>query len=176
MVEMSRSPSALDSTPGHAHFLAGWPCWNLPRRAAAPLTAPSMKRLLAVAGLATMLVTAAAVVPGARSHAATSKSVTVHCPSGDTTGFVTPHSVSILVGDSLLWRMTGRVVSDSIVISLKDAQQSWPFAGSPSRGGSSARAAGATTAGTYGYNVRLLCRLPGGGRQSVTIDPDIIIE
>jgi len=135
-----------------------------------------MKRLLAVSGLAAMLVTAAAVAPGTRAVAATSKSVMVHCPSGDTTGFVTPNSVTIAVGDSLVWRMTGRVVSDSIVISLKDPQQSWPFLGNPSRGGSNARAVGATTAGTYGYNVRLLCRMPGGGRQSVTIDPDIIIE
>ena len=135
-----------------------------------------MKRLLAVAGLAAMLVTAAAVAPGTRAAAGTSQSVMVHCPSGDTTAFVTPNSVTIAVGDSLVWRMTGRVVSDSIVISLKNPQQSWPFRGTPSRGGSNARTAGATATGTYGYNVRLLCRMPGGGRQSVTIDPDIIIE
>ena len=135
-----------------------------------------MKRLLAVSGLAALLVTAAAVAPTRRTAAATSKTVMVHCPSGDTTGFVTPQSVTIAVGDSLLWRMTGRVLSDSIVISLKDSEQSWPFEGNPSRGGSSARAVNATTAGTYGYNVRLVCRMPGGGRQSVTIDPDIIIE
>ncbi len=135
-----------------------------------------MKLPLASVGLAAILLTAAAGTPRTRSAVASTKSVTIHCPAGDTTGFVTPNSVSILVGDSLLWRVTGRVASDSIVISLKDPQQSWPFAGSPSQGGSSARAAGATTAGTYGYNVRLLCRLPGGGRQSVTIDPDIIIE
>ena len=149
---------------------------NPPRRAAAPLHGPNMTRLLTGTALAALLVTAAAVAPGARAPAASSKSVTVHCPAGDTAGFVTPNTVSIAVGDSVVWRTTGRVVSDSIVISLKNAQQTWPFAGNPSRGGSSARAAGATTVGTYGYNVRLLCRLPGGGRQSVTIDPDIIIE
>jgi hypothetical protein len=68
------------------------------------------------------------------------------------------------------------VASDTLVISLKDGSQTWPFSGAVPHGTSSAHTGSARTPGTYGYSVDLLCRLPGGGTQAVTIDPDIIIE
>jgi hypothetical protein len=72
--------------------------------------------------------------------------------------------------------MAGEVVSDSVVITLKDPQQVWPFAGArPSGGSDGANTGAAITRGTYGYNVRLLCRMPGGTR-SVVIDPDVIVD
>ena len=89
---------------------------------------------------------------------------------------MTPPQVHVAVGESVQWRMAGEVVSDSVVITLKDPQQVWPFAGArPSGGPDSANTGAALTRGTYGYNVRLLCRMPGGTR-SVVIDPDVIID
>jgi len=101
----------------------------------------------------------------------------VHCRNGNNGPFVTPNRVRISVGDTLVWTTDGTVVADSIAISLKHPdQQSWPFAGNPPRGGSTVRARGATTPGTYQYNVTVTCRMPGGGTQTETIDPDIIID
>lgn len=100
--------------------------------------------------------------------------VQVHCPSGNRDAFVTPNQVKISVGDDIEWRMGGQVVTESIQISLKDPDQAWPFDGSPSRGGKSARARGAHTPGTYAYNVTVVCQTPDGP-QEVVIDPDIII-
>jgi plastocyanin len=102
--------------------------------------------------------------------------VQVHCPDGNRNAFVTPASLHIAVGDSVDWRMTGQVTSDSLIIALKDTAQVWPFAGKPPRGGTSATAAAAARKGTYGYSVTLDCRVPAGGTQHVVIDPDIIIE
>lgn len=135
-----------------------------------------MKHVLAVAGFAIVVAAGSAALPFGTSPAAKTARVMVHCPNGNQPGFVTPASVTIAVGDSIEWRMTGQVTSDSLIISLKNPQQAWPFAGSPPRGGSSARTLNARTAGTYGYNVGLRCRTPNGGSQPVVIDPDIIIE
>lgn len=101
--------------------------------------------------------------------------VMVHCPAGDREAFVTPQQVRVRVGESVEWRMNGQVASDSIAVSLKDSEQNWPFDGAPSRGGQAARANNARTPGTFGYNVRLLCRIPNEGVREVIIDPDIII-
>lgn len=106
----------------------------------------------------------------------TTARVMVHCPAGNREAFVTPPQVRVARGDNIEWRMNGNVVSDSIVISLKSGEQTWPFSGSPSRGGEVARANDARTPGTYGYNVRLLCRIPNEGVREVVIDPDIIID
>ncbi|MFN8668025.1 MAG: hypothetical protein U0164_12680 [Gemmatimonadaceae bacterium] len=119
---------------------------------------------------------ATTALTAAGTHQARTAQVMVHCPAGNREAFVTPPRVTVSVGDDVEWRMTGQVASDSIVISLKDDAQQWPFAGNPSRGGTSARARGARTRGTYGYNVTLQCRIPGEGVREVVIDPDIIVN
>lgn len=100
----------------------------------------------------------------------------VHCPNGNNEGFVTPRQLRIALGDSVEWRMAGPTPSDSIIISLKDTTQVWPFDSTPPRGGANARANRARTRGTYAYGVSLLCREQGGPPQRVYIDPDIIVE
>ena len=135
-----------------------------------------MKRVLAVTGYATVLAVGIAALPYVSHRVPSTSQVLVHCPNGNQPAFVTPAQVTIAVGDSIVWRMTGQVASDTLVISLKDGQQAWPFSGAVPHGKSSARTGSARVPGTYGYNVDLECRLPGGGTQSVTIDPDIIIE
>ena len=135
-----------------------------------------MRRVFAVAGSATLLVVGVASMPFAPRHAAQTSRVMVHCPNGDQPAFVTPPRITIAVGDTVEWRMTGQVTSDSLIISLKDPEQAWPFAGPVPKGASSARTGNARAKGTYGYNGHLHCRLPSGGTESVTIDPDIIIE
>jgi plastocyanin len=108
------------------------------------------------------------------SRAATSR-VMVHCRAGNTPAFATPQQVRIAVGDTVEWRAAGNVVMDSISISLKDATQSWPFEGTPTRGGTVIRTLAAVAPGTYGYDITVRCRVPGGGMQRQVIDPDIII-
>ena len=123
-----------------------------------------------------LTVVAATAFSPARPLQPRTAQVMVHCPAGNNPAFVTPPRVRISVGEDIEWRMTGQVASDSIVISLKDDNQQWPFTGSPSRGGSVARARTAQAAGTYGYNVTLQCRIPNEGVREVVIDPDIIIN
>lgn len=135
-----------------------------------------MRHILAVAGTATLIVAGIAAIPFAAHRVAQNSQVMVHCPNGNQAAFVTPVNDTIAVGDSIVWRMTGQVTSNSLVISLKDSAQAWPFAGSVPSGTTSAQTDNAQTKGTFGYNVHLVCRVPGGGTQSVTIDPDIIIE
>jgi len=147
-----------------------------PDRAVAPLHPEySVKRALVLVGSAALLAATAAVRFGMKPAAAPSR-VMVHCPAGTQGAFVTPPQVKVAVGDTVQWRMAGAVVSDSVVITLKDPQQAWPFTGArPSGGPDGANTGAARTRGTYGYNVRLLCRMPGG-TQSVLIDPDVIID
>lgn len=109
-----------------------------------------------------------------QSRAATAR-VMVHCSAGRTPAFATPQRVRIAVGDTVEWRAAGNVVMDSISISLKDSTQSWPFEGTPARGGTVIRTLAAVAPGTYGYDITVLCRVPGGGVQRQVIDPDIII-
>jgi hypothetical protein len=136
-----------------------------------------MKRSTAVAACVTLLVVGIAAAPfTSRSPRANKSQIMVHCPNGNQPAFVTPVKDTIAVGDSIVWRMTGQVTSDSLVISLKDPNQAWPFTGPMPRGTTSAQTGAARVKGTYGYNVHLLCRVPGGGSTPVTIDPDIIIE
>ncbi len=113
--------------------------------------------------------------PGGRTPPPTTARAMVHCPAGNHEGFVTPSSLSISLADSVEWLMTGQVVSDSLIITLKDSTQSWPFEGTPPRGGTSALAKVAKTKGTYGYSITLQCH-SGDGSQRVVIDPDIIIN
>jgi plastocyanin len=108
------------------------------------------------------------------TQAATAR-VMVHCRAGNTPAFVTPQQVRIAVGDTVEWRAAGNIVMDSIYISLKDSTQSWPFEGTPARGGPVTRTLAAVEPGTYGYDVTVLCRIPGGGVRREVIDPDIII-
>lgn len=134
-----------------------------------------MRRVFAVlVGTATMGIGAAALPFAGRASLNTPR-VMVHCSNGQNPAFVTPPQVRIAVGDSVEWQMAGNVASDSLQITLKNGDQDWPFDGTPPRGGSSARANTARTQGTYPYNVRLLCRVPGGGTREEIIDPDIII-
>jgi len=135
-----------------------------------------MKFVPTIIGVAAMLGLAAFTLPSRATPAPTTHSVKVHCPAGGHAGFVTPSPVHVVLGDAVKWSMTGQVMSDSIIISLKDSTQTWPFAGSPSHGGTSATASNAAHAGHYGYNVTLLCRVAGGGTQRAVIDPDIIIQ
>ncbi len=135
-----------------------------------------MKHVLAIAGVTAMIGLGAFAVPGPTTPPPKTARVMVHCPAGNRAAFVTPPSLHIAVGDSVQWRMTGQATSNSLVISLKDTAQTWPFAGEPPRGDTTATAPAAETKGTYGYNVTLECRLPRGGTRHVVIDPDIIIE
>lgn len=134
-----------------------------------------MRRPLVLLGLFALVGTVAAsrsTPPAARGK---TERVTVHCSNGQNEAFVTPQQVEISLGDSVVWRMAGNVASDSVIITLKDTTQVWPFVGQPPRGGASARANAARRVGTYGYNVTLYCRVPGGGTRMEIIDPDIII-
>jgi plastocyanin len=135
-----------------------------------------MKRVVAVAGFTALLAAGIAAVPYSPLRAPSTAQVMVHCPNGNQGAFVTPQQVTIAVGDSVVWRMTGQVTSDTLVISLKDGEQQWPFGGAMPKGKTSARTGDARAKGTYGYNVHLQCRLPGGGSEPVVIDPDIIID
>lgn len=134
-----------------------------------------MRRVLAFLGGATIVGIVAAALPFSGRGALRTAQVSVHCSAGPTAAFVTPVRVEISVGDSVEWRMAGNVASDSLQITLKNDDLDWPFTGTPPRGGNSARADDARTPGTYGYNVRLLCRVAGGGTREEIIDPDIII-
>jgi hypothetical protein len=101
--------------------------------------------------------------------------VAVLCPAGSNPARVQPAIDSISRGDSIRWHMTGPVLSDSVNITLKNAQQRWPFAGTAPHGDSVATTAQAVDSGAYQYRVALWCRVPGGTAQPDTIDPDIII-
>jgi hypothetical protein len=135
-----------------------------------------MKRVVAVAGFVTLLAAGVAAIPYSPPRAAATEQVMVHCPNGGQPGKVTPEPVKIVLGDTILWKMTGQVQSDTLVITLKDERQAWPFDGAMPKGKTSAKSGEARVKGTYGYNVHLLCKRPGGGSDSVVIDPDIIID
>lgn len=104
------------------------------------------------------------------------KTVKVHCRNGNNAPFVTPRQARLSVGDTLLWTGDGTVLPDSITITLKPNQPAWPFQGSAPSGGGTVTTGGATTKGTVQYNATVKCRVPGGGQQWETIDPDIIID
>ena len=135
-----------------------------------------MKRVVAVAGFVTLLAAGVAAIPYSPPRAAATEQVMVHCPNGGQPGKVTPEPVKVVLGDTILWKMTGQVQSDTLVITLKDEKQAWPFDGAMPKGKTSAKSGEARVKGKYGYNVHLQCRRPGGGSDSVVIDPDIIID
>ena len=135
-----------------------------------------MKRIVAVAACVGLLAAGLAALPFSPRRSPVTSQVMVHCPNGNQAAFVTPQRDTIAVGDSIIWRMTGQVTSDTLVITLKDSAQAWPFGGAMPQGKTSAQTGEAQVRGTYGYNVHLQCRLPGGGSEPVVIDPDIIIE
>lgn len=135
-----------------------------------------MKRTVTVAGFVGLLAAGIAAVPHSPLRPPTNAPVMVHCPNGTKAAFVSPESVTVAAGDSIVWRMSGQVTSDTLVISLKDEKQAWPFGGAMPKGKTSAQTGDARIKGTYGYNVLLQCRLPGGGSEQVVIDPDIIID
>lgn len=134
-----------------------------------------MRRPLILVGCLSLLATVAASRSAPPSAPRKVERVSVHCSNGQNEAFVTPQQVEISLGDSVVWRMAGNVASDSIIITLKDPEQVWPFAGLPPRAAGAALARTARRVGTYGYNVTLYCRVPGGGTRMEIIDPDIII-
>ena len=134
-----------------------------------------MKIVVAFAGFAALITAGSAAAPfGTHSVPGTAR-VMVHCPEGGKEAFVTPPEVRIAVGDTVEWRTTGSVITESLAISLKNDAQAWPFSGSVPRGRTSARSGRAATAGSYEYAVHLSCRRPGGGTDDVVIDPVISI-
>jgi len=135
-----------------------------------------MRHLFAIAGVSALFALGGFAEPGSAPPPPKTAHVQVHCPTGNAAGFVTPDSLHIAVDDSVRWGMTGQVTSDSLIITLKNPRQAWPFTGHAPRGGTSATAARALHTGRYGYSVTLECRLPHGGTQRVVIDPDIIIQ
>ena len=135
-----------------------------------------MQRIVAVAGFTAVLAAGIAAVPYSPLRTPATALAMVHCPHGGQPGEVSPPQIRIAVGDTIVWRVTGEVTSDTLVITLKDAEQRWPFSGPMPAGKASAQTGEARVKGTYGYNVHLLCQLPGGGSTPVVIDPDIIID
>ncbi len=101
--------------------------------------------------------------------------VMVHCPNGGNAAFVTPASLVIQLGDTIVWRTTGQTPSDSLWIIPKDSSRPWPFAGRMPAGRTFTSTGRATGRGTVQYAVQLLCRIDGAS-QPVMIDPEIIIQ
>ncbi|MHB1863823.1 MAG: hypothetical protein ACYCVL_12745 [Gemmatimonadaceae bacterium] len=134
-----------------------------------------MKKLAAFAGIAAMVGLGAFACARPTTRSPSTHVVMAHCPAGTNAAFVTPESVTVAVRDSVRWKTTGQAV-DSIIITLKNAGQTWPFTGSIPRGGDSTQTGGADTTGTYPYSVTLHCRVANQPDTVVVIDPDIIIQ
>jgi len=135
-----------------------------------------VRRILAIAGSATLLAAAVAAIPFAARRDPLTAKVQVHCPSGAEPSFVSPAQLKIAVGDSVQWKITGAVGTDTLIITLKDPAQPWPFSGPMPTGRNSAQTGASLAKGTFGYNVTLECKAAAGRTESVTIDPDVIIE
>lgn len=134
-----------------------------------------MTKLAAFTGIAAMFGLGAFACMRATTPPPSTHVVMAHCPAGNHAAFVTPESVTIARGDSVRWKTTGQAV-DSLIITLKNASQTWPFTGRIPRGGDSTQTGGADTTGTYPYNVTLHCRIANQPDTVVVIDPDIIIQ
>ena len=114
-------------------------------------------------------------VPARGARTAT---VNVTCPGpNDQRDAVQPWQAQLQVGDSIQWNLVEPILSDTIMISLKDSSGTWPFA-SPNRprGRRSAAAQNAFVVGRYAYNITLRCPVRGGPPAFIVIDPDIIIN
>ena len=126
--------------------------------------------LALVAGVATASMVAE---PVRAARQPSTEVITVRC-RGANGPVIDKESVTIALGDDVLWRSSGSSIADSLEVSPKEEGARWPFAGGPSKGGSSARARGARMRTTYQYNLSVMCRV-GNGTEWFTIDPDIII-
>lgn len=116
--------------------------------------------------------------PGRQQQAPHTVTVNVKCPApgGNQRDAVVPWERELNVGDTLVWNLVEPVLSDTIQITLKQANRRWPFAGAARAAGRrSARAQGARDPGRYSYNVLLRCPAQGGPAL-ITIDPDFIIN
>jgi hypothetical protein len=103
-------------------------------------------------------------------------SVTCPGPNGQRQA-VQPWQAQLQVGDSIAWNLVQPVLSDTIMIALKDSSEQWPFTSPRNpRGRHNAEAHGAFVVGHYAYNITLRCPVQGGPPAFVTIDPDIIIN
>ncbi len=104
--------------------------------------------------------------------------VNVTCPNPENQRqAVQPWQAQLRLGDTIQWNLAEPILSDTIMISLKDSSETWPFASRANpRGKRSARGQNATAAGHYAYNVTLRCPVKGGPPAFVVIDPDIIIN
>ncbi|MBI4500510.1 MAG: hypothetical protein HY700_05055 [Gemmatimonadetes bacterium] len=103
--------------------------------------------------------------------------VNVTCPGPENQrAAVQPWNAQLQVGDSILWNLVEPILSDTIMISLKDSLRTWPFA-SPARprGKRSAGGQRALVMGTYAYNITLRCPVGGGPPAFIVIDPEFII-
>ncbi len=130
--------------------------------------------LLATVALITGAAALALVPEPARAARQPSTEViTVRC-RGQNGPVIDKPSVTIGLGDDVLWRSSGSTIADSLEVTPKEEGARWPFAGGPSKGGASARARGARFRSTYQYNLQVMCRV-GNGAEWFTIDPDIII-
>ena len=135
-----------------------------------------MKRAVAISAYVGLLAAGIAALPFKSSRVSQNSQVMVHCPNpANPGGLVTPPHDTIALGDSVRWRTTG-AVTDTLVITLKNPGQGWPFLGGARAGSSTVQSGPSSAKGRYGYNVHFTCRLPAGGSQPVDIDPDIIIE
>jgi hypothetical protein len=117
--------------------------------------------------------------PGQEQRARHTVTVNVTCPTrgGNVRDAVTPWEAQLQVGDSLEWNLVEPILSDTIEISLKEAQRRWPFANQArARGRRRVRGHGARDKGRYSYNILLRCPTPSGRPALITIDPDFIIN
>ncbi len=130
--------------------------------------------LLTAAVMAGVAALAVAPAPARAARQPSTEVITVRC-RGSNGPVIDKESVTIALGDDVLWRSSGSSIADSLEISPKNDNARWPFSGNPSRGGASARARGANRKTTYSYNIAVMCRV-GNDAQWFTIDPDIIID
>jgi hypothetical protein len=115
---------------------------------------------------------------GRPERVASTVTVSITCPGPNgQRQAVQPWEAQLNVGDSIAWNLVPPILSDTIMIALKDSSQTWPFS-SPRhpRGRHGATAQGAFVVGQYAYNVTLRCPVRGGPPAFITIDPDIIIK
>ena len=132
------------------------------------------------AGFVTLTALGAHTRTGQSVPARVARTVTVNvtCPGpNNQRDAVQPWEAQVQVGDSILWNLVEPILSDTIMISLKDSSRTWPFA-SPNRprGRRSAGGQNALIVGRYPYNITLRCPVQGGPPAFIVIDPDIIIR
>lgn len=137
---------------------------------------PSMRWPMTVAVGCLTLITLGTHRRPERAARTVTVSITCPGPNGQRQA-VQPWQAQLHVGDAIAWNLVQPILSDTIMIGLKDSSQAWPFH-SPRhpRGRHSATAQGAFVVGHYAYNITLRCPVRGGPPAFITIDPDIIIN